>query len=67
MKAELPLTPGDLRDLADGLDEIEQTPLAASKTIRRIEMALPDDEDPIAWAVRFDELDPDMGWGLVFE
>lgn len=60
-----PLTSGDLRALAGALDEVEMTPLAASQAITRIEVALPDCEDPIGYFVRFDEADPDLGWGFV--
>lgn len=63
--SNLPLTGGDLRELAEALDEVEATPLAASKVVRRMEVALPEDEDPIGWFVRFDEESPEMGWGFV--
>jgi hypothetical protein len=61
----IPLTGGDLRTLADALDEVEDTPLAASQVILRIEVALPENEDPCGHFVRFDEGDPDLGWGFV--
>lgn len=60
-----PLTGGDLRDLADSLDELEATQLAGSKVIRSMLVALSDDEDTIGQFVRFDESDPGMGWGFV--
>lgn len=62
-----PLTGGDLRDLAEAVDEVEATTLAGSKVIRRIEVALPEDEDRAGWIVRFDEGCPEMGWGFVPE
>jgi hypothetical protein len=60
----IPMTAGDLRELAEALDEIEATPLAASKCIGRIEAYLPDGEAQVGWFVRFDDSDPDMGWGI---
>lgn len=65
MRPALPLTGGDLRDLADGLDEVERTELAASKIVVAMLVALPDEDVPIGQFVRFDESDPDMGWGFV--
>ncbi len=66
MNGGLPLTGGDLRDLAETLDAIEATELAADRCIRSIIVALPACEDPVGEIVRFDETDPDMGWGIAF-
>ncbi len=69
MAEHLPLTGGDLREIADALDEVEATTLAANKLIGRIEVYRPDaeDEGPIGWITRFDPVagDPDLGWGFV--
>lgn len=65
MTWDLPLTGGDLRVLADALDEVEATTLAANKVLGRIEVLRPDGEDQIGWVQRFDDGDPDMGWGFV--
>lgn len=63
----LPLTPGDLRDIADAVDEVEATTLAGSKVLGRIEVYRPDADEVIGWVTRFDTDDPDMGWGFVPE
>ena len=63
----MPLTSGDLRDIAEALDEVEATTLAASKILGRIEVYRPDGEDRIGWVTRFENSDPDMGWGFVPE
>lgn len=67
MSRDLPLTGGDLRDLANAIDEIEATALATNKTIRSIQLCIEGDEVTTAWAVRFDESDPEMGWGVIFD
>ena len=63
----MPMTSGDLRDIAEALDEVEATTLAASKILGRIEVYRPDGEDRIGWVTRFENSDPDMGWGFVPE
>jgi hypothetical protein len=65
--SDLPLTSGDLREIANAVDAVERTPLAAEKLLGRIEVFRPDCDDQIGWVTRFDEADPDMGWGIVFE
>lgn len=67
MSRQMPLTSGDLRMIAEAIDEVEQTTLAASSILGRIEIMRPDTDDRIGWVDRFDSLDPDMGWGAVFE
>lgn len=64
---DMPLTGSDLRDVADAVDEVEATTLAASKILGRIEVYRPDGDDLIGWVQRFDNADPDMGWGFVPE
>jgi hypothetical protein len=64
---DLPLTGGDLRVIADALDEVEATTLAANRTLGRIEVYRPVGEDVIGWVQRFIDNDPDMGWGFVPE
>lgn len=65
--ADMPLTGGDLRVIADAADEVDTTELAATKVLGRIEVMRPDDEqgERIGWLTRFDTSDPDMGWGFV--
>jgi hypothetical protein len=65
--SEMPLTSADLRVIADALDEVEATPLAASKVLGRIEVYQPDGDERIGWVTRFDDANPDMGWGFVPE
>lgn len=65
MRSPLPFTGGDLRDIADGLDEFERSDAAASRVIRRVEVKLPDADETVGHFVRFDESDPEMGWGFV--
>lgn len=67
MRDPLPLTGDDLRVIAEAVDEVEATTLAASKILGRIEVHRPDSEgfDQIGWVVRFDESEPDLGWGFV--
>ena len=60
----MPLTSGDLRDVAEAIDEVEATTLAGSKILGRIEVYRPEGEDVIGWVTRFDSADPDMGWGF---
>jgi len=57
-----PLTASDLRMAAEALDEIEPTPLAANKAIGRIEAVI--DDSLVGHYVRFDDADPEMGWGF---
>lgn len=64
---ELPLTPGDLRDIADAVSEVEATPLAANQLLGRIEVYRPDSDEQVGWVQRFDDNDPDMGWGFMPE
>jgi hypothetical protein len=66
---DMPLTGGDLRDIADAADEVDATTLAALKVLGRIEVMRPDDEqgERVGWLTRFDLSDPDMGWGFVPE
>jgi hypothetical protein len=63
---EMPLTPSDLRDIADAVDGVEATELAGNPLLGRIELHRPDG-DQIGWVSRFDGTDPDMGWGFVIE
>jgi hypothetical protein len=65
--SDLPLTGGDLRVIADAVDEVEATNLAASQVLGRIEVYRPDGDDRVGWVTRFDESQPDMGWGFVPE
>lgn len=67
MNDPLPLTGGDLRAIAEAVDEVETTELAASKVLGRIEVFAPDGEERVGWITRFDPADPDMGWGFVPE
>lgn len=67
MRDPLPLTADDLRDIAEALDEVELTTIAANKLLGRIELHRPDCEDRVGWVVRFDDNEPDLGWGVVFE
>lgn len=62
---EIPLTSGDLRAIAEAIDEVEATTLAANKLLGRIELFRPDDSEQVGWVTRFDESDPDLGWGYV--
>lgn len=64
---DLPLTGGDLRDIADAVDAVEATTLAAERAIGRIEVHLPGCEQQVGWLTRFAEDDPDMGWGFTPE
>jgi len=64
---DMPLTGGDLREIADAVDEVEATLLAANKILGRIEVYRPDGEELIGWVQRFDQGDPDMGWGFTPE
>lgn len=60
----MPLTAGDLRVIADALDAVERTELAAEKVLGRIEVHRPDgDGERIGWVARFDDNDPNLGWG----
>ena len=61
----VPLTSDDLRAIADAVDEVEATTLAANKLIGRVEVYAPDAGEPAGWITRFDEIDPDTGWGYV--
>lgn len=61
---EYPLTNGDLRDLADSLDEVEATVLSANKMIGRIEVNLPDRPDEVVGHFERFDGDPDTGWGF---
>jgi len=63
---DMPLTGSDLRDIAEAVDEVEATTLAANQLIGRIEIHRPDG-DHIGWVTRFDNSDPGMGWGFVIE
>lgn len=67
--ADMPLTGGDLRSIADAADQVEETVLAHNSVIGRIEVIRPDSDDQecIGHFVRFDESDPDMGWGFTPE
>lgn len=69
IREPLPLTGGDLRTIAEALDEVEATTLAANSVLGRIEVYRPDGDEPelIGWVDRFDTADPDLGWGFVPE
>lgn len=64
----MPLTSDDLRVVADALDAVERTGLAAEKVLGRIEVYRPDTEEceRIGWVARFDDDNPDMGWGFTY-
>lgn len=64
---DLPLTGDDLRRIGDAVDEVDATLLAANPILGRIEVLRPDGDDHLGWVVRFDDSDPDMGWGFVPE
>jgi hypothetical protein len=50
---DLPLTPGDLRAVADALEPIEFDPtLVANPILGRIEVFRPDGDDQIGWFQR---------------
>lgn len=51
--------------IAEALDEVEATELAANPILGRIELFRPDGDDQIGWVQRFEAGDPDMGWGFV--
>jgi len=65
--SDYPLVPDDLRQIADAIEEVEETTLAANSILGRIELFRPDGDDRIGWVTRFVENDPDMGWGVVFD
>ena len=64
--ADHPLTASDLREIADAVDAVERTELAGNKLLGRIEVFPPGGDAPVGWVQRFDDNDPDMGWGAVF-
>lgn len=65
MSDNMPLTGADLRVIADAVEAVEDTALAGVKVLGRIEVYRPDGDDQVGWVTRFDEADPDMGWGFV--
>lgn len=58
------LTGGDLRAIADALDDVERTELAHSRLLGRIEVFAPDADEPCGWIQRFDEGEPLAGWAF---
>ena len=62
--ADMPLTGSDLRVIADAVDAVEATTLAGDQVLGRIEVMRPDGNDQIGWVRRFDNADPQMGWGF---
>lgn len=64
MREPLPLTGDDLRAIADAVDEVEATELAGNPLIGRVEVYRPDTDERVGWASRFDDGDPEMGWGF---
>lgn len=64
MSEQLPLSGSDLRALADAVDEVEATELAANPVIGRIEVLRPDGDDRVGWIQRFEDGHPEMGWGF---
>lgn len=67
MRDPMPINAHDLRVIADALDEVEGTELAANKVLGRIEVYYPDTDVQAGWAARFDDEDPEAGWGFVTE
>jgi len=65
MGSDMPLSSGDLRVIADAVSEVENSTLAGNGLLGRIEVFRPDGGDVVGWVARFDDRDPDMGWGFI--